>query len=173
MFNTRRIIPRTLRFVRFNSTTAKDYVRKKPTFFELLKTPTTKSLLLTLLTTSISIDLINTRKNLETLKTSYSLKYEILMEIIEKLNNNEKIDLAKELRLANSFTDNQYNSRTDIEFDEQLEQFLKEISEEPKEAQSKEAQPKAVQPKDAVEVIEQQPNVESTKPEKKSNTVFY
>lgn len=119
-----------LLFVRTNSTTAKQYVRTKPKFFALLNTPTTKSLILTLITTSIIIDMINSRKNLETLSKSYNLKFEILRDLITKLENNEKVDIAGELKLANSFTENRYNSKTDIEVDEQLGQFLKQLADE-------------------------------------------
>jgi len=103
-----------LLFSRFNSTTAKQYVRTKPKFFDLLNTPTTKSLIWTLITTSIIVYMINSRKNLETLSKSYNLKFEILEDLIAKLERNEKVDIAQELKLANSFTENKYNSRTDV-----------------------------------------------------------
>ncbi|EER33115.1 predicted protein [Candida tropicalis MYA-3404] len=119
-----------LLFSRFNSTTAKQYVRTKPKFFDLLNTPTTKSLIWTLITTSIIVDMINSRKNLETLSKSYNLKFEILEDLIAKLERNEKVDIAQELKLANSFTENKYNSRTDVEVDEQLDQFLKQVADE-------------------------------------------
>ena len=119
-----------LLFSRFNSTTAKQYVRTKPKFFDLLNTPTTKSLIWTLITTSIIVDMINSRKNLETLSKSYNLKFEILQDLIAKLERNEKVDIAQELKLANSFTENKYNSRTDVEVDEQLDQFLKQVADE-------------------------------------------
>ncbi|RCK63506.1 hypothetical protein Cantr_09751 [Candida viswanathii] len=121
---------RATSFIRTNATTAKQYVRSKPKFYDLLKTPTTKSLILTLITTSIIIDTINSRKSLETLKKSYSLKFEILDELIAKLLKNEKTDIASELKLANSYTENKYNSRTDIEVDQQLDQFLKLLADE-------------------------------------------
>lgn len=73
---------------------------------------------------------MNSKKNLETLINSYNLKFEILLEIIDKLNNNEKFDITKELQLANSFTENKYSSKIDIQMDEQLEQFLKEITQD-------------------------------------------
>lgn len=81
---------------------------------DLIRTPTTKSLILTLITSSMIIELMNSKKNLETLINSYNLKFEILLEIIDKLNNNEKFDITKELQLANSFTENKYSSKTDI-----------------------------------------------------------
>lgn len=74
--------------------------------------------------------MINSRKNLETLSKSYNLKFEILRDLITKLENNEKVDIAGELKLANSFTENRYNSKTDIEVDEQLGQFLKQLADE-------------------------------------------
>ena len=77
-------------FIRFNSTTAKQYVRQKPKMMDLIRTPTTKSLILTLITSSMIIELMNSKKNLETLINSYNLKFEILLEIIDKLNNNKK-----------------------------------------------------------------------------------
>ena len=136
MFSTRvtfrwslSIRPNSL-FSRFNSTTAKQYVRQKPKMMDLIRTPTTKSLILTLITSSMIIELMNSKKNLETLINSYNLKFEILLEIIDKLNNNEKFDITKELQLANSFTENKYSSKTDIQMDEQLEQFLKEITQD-------------------------------------------
>jgi DNA uptake protein ComE-like DNA-binding protein len=64
------------------------------------------------------------------LKKSYSLKFEILDELIAKLLKNEKTDIASELKLANSYTENKYNSRTDIEVDQQLDQFLKLLADE-------------------------------------------
>lgn len=73
---------------------------------------------------------MNSKKNFETLINSYNLKFEILLEIIDKLNNNEKFDITKELQLANSFTENKYSSKTDIQMDEQLEQFLKQITQD-------------------------------------------
>ena len=73
---------------------------------------------------------MNSKKNFETLINSYNLKFKILLEIIDKLNNNEKFDITKELQLANSFTENKYSSKTDIQMDEQLEQFLKEITQD-------------------------------------------
>ena len=74
--------------------------------------------------------MINSRKNLETLSKSYNLKFEILEDLIAKLERNEKVDIAQELKLANSFTENKYNSRTDVEVDEQLDQFLKQVADE-------------------------------------------
>ncbi|CAI5756986.1 unnamed protein product [Candida verbasci] len=117
-------------FIRFNSTNAKQYIRKKPKFYDLLKTPTTKSLLLTLLCTSFVLDLTNKRKELEVMKLSYENKFLILDDILTKLLNNEKFDLAKELNLANVLTKFKYNSKIDIELDEQLEEFFKMDEEE-------------------------------------------
>ena len=59
---------------------------------DLIRTPTTKSLILTLITSSMIIELMNS-KNLETLINSYNLKFEILLEIIDKLNNKNLISL--------------------------------------------------------------------------------
>lgn len=58
------------------------------------------------------------------------MKFEILEDLIAKLERNEKVDIAQELKLANSFTENKYNSRTDVEVDEQLDQFLKQVADE-------------------------------------------
>lgn len=118
-------------FIRYNSTTAKQYVRKRPTFRDLIKAPVFKTLILTLFFASASLDLVKHRKELETLTGSYTRKFTVLEELIKKLENNETVDIAKELQLANAFTKHKYNSVTDIELDEQLETFLKMADEPP------------------------------------------
>ncbi|KAI5954478.1 hypothetical protein KGF54_002253 [Candida jiufengensis] len=120
-------------FIRQNSQTAQTYIRQKPKLYSLLKTKTTKSLILTLFTTSIIIDLIKIRKNLINLETSYSLKFEILENIITQLKNSsydDNFDLKKELKLANSFIDNKQQNKQDLEIDFKLNEFLKSLEEE-------------------------------------------
>ena len=76
------------------------------------------------------VDLLKARRETEQLQKSYSTKFEILRGVIEKLKNGEPVDLAKELNLANTFTRLKYGLMVDVEFDEQLEEFLKMANED-------------------------------------------
>ncbi|RLV92975.1 hypothetical protein JA1_002757 [Spathaspora sp. JA1] len=115
---------------RFQSTTASNYIRSKPRIIDMFKTTSFKSLVLTLLFTSIVVDVTKTRKETEMLTNSYNSKFELLNDIIDKLNNNQSIELTKELKLANLLTKHKYNSVVDIEIDQQLEDMFKEVEKE-------------------------------------------
>lgn len=72
------------------------------------------------------IDLLNVRRDLESLQHSYTMKFALLGEIIDKLNRGDLFDLDKELKLANAFTsETKYGSVDDVELDQELEEFLK------------------------------------------------
>ncbi|EGW32502.1 uncharacterized protein SPAPADRAFT_138015 [Spathaspora passalidarum NRRL Y-27907] len=115
---------------RYQSTTASRYIRAKPRAIDMFRTPTFKSIVLTLVFCSIVVDVTKTRKELEGLNNSYNSKFELLNDIIDKLNANQPIDLAKELKMANLLTKHKYKSVVDIELDEQLEDMFKELQEE-------------------------------------------
>ncbi|KAL7665158.1 hypothetical protein ABC855_g2413 [[Candida] zeylanoides] len=93
--------------------------------------PLFKSIFLTLLFGSVTIDLMRNRKNYEALESSYGSKIMILEDIAGRLERGERVDITKELRLANSLTQNRYDSVTDIEFDEHLERLVKGLDESP------------------------------------------
>ncbi|KAG2735075.1 hypothetical protein G9P44_001289 [Scheffersomyces stipitis] len=125
-----RFTSRTLRrahLTRANSTTTsgQTFVRKRPTVRDLMKTPVFKSIFLTLVFGTAVVDFMKNRKELETLVNAHNSKFVILEEIIERVSRNEHVDIARELRIANTLTRNNYNTVTDIELDEQLENFLK------------------------------------------------
>ena len=90
-----------------------------------MKTPVFKSIFLTLVFGTAVVDFMKNRKELETLVNAHNSKFVILEEIIERVSRNEHVDIARELRIANTLTRNNYNTVTDIELDEQLENFLK------------------------------------------------
>jgi hypothetical protein len=69
------------------------------------------------------------RKEFELLKQTHQSKMDILNGIIDKLRRGDPVDVAGELKIANSLTKHKYNTVLDIELDEQLESFLK-LSEE-------------------------------------------
>ncbi|KAI3402985.2 hypothetical protein KGF56_004238 [Candida oxycetoniae] len=114
-----------LLLIRRSLSTAESYIRPKPKFWSLLKTPTTKSLILSLICTSVMIELLKSRREVQQLQASYQLRFQVLGEILTKLKNGENFDLKRELHLANIFTEQKYNSKTDIELDQQIEQLLK------------------------------------------------
>ncbi|KAG7660697.1 uncharacterized protein J8A68_005814 [[Candida] subhashii] len=125
-------------FIRYNSTNnAQQFIKKRSTFRDLMKKPIFKTLILTLIFTSVTLELVKQRKELESLTGSYTRKFSVLTNIINKLNNNETVDIVKELQFANAFTKYKYNSITDIELDEQLEAFLK-LADEPEQPESQE-----------------------------------
>ena len=130
MFRFSRVNLKLRRYNSSSTTSSAQYIRPRPKFYSLLKTPTTKSLILALITTSIMVDLLKARRETEQLQKSYSTKFEILRGVIEKLKNGEPVDLAKELNLANTFTRLKYGLMVDVEFDEQLEDFLKMANED-------------------------------------------
>lgn len=93
--------------------------------------PLFKSIFLTLLFGLVTIDLMRNRKNYEALESSYGSKIMILEDIAGRLERGERVDITKELRLANSLTQNRYDLVTDIEFDEHLERLVKGLDESP------------------------------------------
>lgn len=65
------------------------------------------------------------RKELESLKGAYEAKFRILEDVTSKVRRREPVDVAQELRIANSITRHKYNSVTDVEMDEQFEEILR------------------------------------------------
>lgn len=117
-------IPRPLLHVRFNSTvqvprTTLGRIR------ELFKSPTLKSVFLTFVFGTVVVETMKGRKELEQLELRYKAKFGILEEAIERLKQGDQIDISKELKLANTLTKGKYNVVTDIELDDELEEFLK------------------------------------------------
>lgn len=100
-------------------------IRKKPTFRDLVKAPIFKSIFLTIVFGTAIVGLIDSRRELETLEQTYNSKFVILEEIIAKLEKGENVDIHRELKLVNKLTKNKYNTVTDIELDEQLDEILK------------------------------------------------
>lgn len=100
-------------------------IRKKPTFRDLVKAPIFKSIFLTIVFGTAIVGLIDARRESETLEQTYNSKFVILEEIIAKLEKGENVDIHRELKLVNKLTKNKYNTVTDIELDEQLDEFLK------------------------------------------------
>ena len=100
-------------------------IRKKPTFRDLVKAPIFKSIFLTIVFGTAIVGLIDSRRELETLEQTYNSKFVILEEIISKLERGENVDIHRELKLVNKLTKNKYNTVTDIELDEQLDEILK------------------------------------------------
>ena len=105
-------------------------IRKKPTFRDLVKAPAFKSIFLTIMFGTAMVGLIDSRRELETLEQTYNSKFVILEEIISKLEKGENVDIHHELKLVNKLTKNKYNTVTDIELDDQLDEFLKMTEDE-------------------------------------------
>lgn len=100
------------------------HIRKPVTFRDLLKTPVLKTLFLTFVFGSAVVESSNARKEIESLKAAYDVKFRILRDVTQKINNKEPVNVAQELNIANSMTRNKYNSVTDLEVDDQFEAFL-------------------------------------------------
>lgn len=94
-------------------------------FRDLVKAPIFKSIFLTIVFGTAIVGLIDSRRELETLEQTYNSKFVILEEIIAKLEKGENVDIHRELKLVNKLTKNKYNTVTDIELDEQLDEILK------------------------------------------------
>lgn len=109
-------------FIRHNSTI---HPRKKPSYRDLISGPVAKSLFLTIVFGSVMVDATRNRKEIDALRAAYDTKFRILEEITLKIKNNQPVDVAQELKVANAITRNKYNSVTDVELDDQLEDFLK------------------------------------------------
>lgn len=99
--------------------------KRTPSYKVLLQTPVFKSLFLTLVFGTTVVEATKNRKEIEALRAAYEAKFAILRDVTAKLNNKEPVDVAQELRIANAMTKNKYNSVTDVELDEQFEDFLK------------------------------------------------
>lgn len=104
--------------------------RKKPILRDLISGPVFKSLVLTLVFGSVVVNATGSRKEMELLQAAYEAKFRILEDITRKVRNKEPVDVAQELKIANSITRHKYNSVTDVELDEQFEAFLM-MAEEP------------------------------------------
>lgn len=121
-----------LRCSRKTYSTAQATAGRKLRFRDLLKTPVFKSVLLTMLFGSTVIDFMKKRKEYEALISTYETRFDILNGIIAKLKKGETVDLNQELNIANSLTRHKYNTVTDVELDEQLNEFLKLAEEKEK-----------------------------------------
>lgn len=71
------------------------------------------------------VDATKNRKEMEALRAAYDTKFRILSDITEKVRNRVPVDVAQELKVANAITRNKYNSVTDVELDDQLEEILR------------------------------------------------
>lgn len=91
----------------------------------LFNTPTTKAILLTVAFGSIAIDLGRRRSEFEAFQTSQAIKDNVLEQVIRKLQAGELVDIHRELKIANAATRYNYSEVTEIEIDDELEQFLK------------------------------------------------
>lgn len=96
----------------------------KKSYKELFNTSVLKSMFLMVCFGTVVVDVVKNRRELEMLEHGYQSKFNILEEVIEKLRNGDHVDLARELKLANSLTSHNQDI-SDIEFDEQLEKFFK------------------------------------------------
>lgn len=113
-------------FHRHNST------RTRATFKDLVRTPVVKSVFYTVIFGSVVVEFMRARKEHESLIATYDSKFFILRNIIDKLEKGEAIEIGQELKMANTLTKHKYNTVTDIELDNQLDEFLKLADEEPK-----------------------------------------
>lgn len=104
--------------------------RRRPSYRDLFSGPVAKSLFLTVVFGSVMVDATRNRKEIDALRAAYETKFLILQDITHKIRNKEPVDVAQELKVANAITRNKYNSVTDVELDDQLEEFLKMAEEE-------------------------------------------
>ncbi|SGZ50196.1 CIC11C00000001955 [Sungouiella intermedia] len=104
--------------------------RAKPSYRDLISGPVAKSLFLTIVFGSVLVDATKNRKEIEALRAAYETKFRILEDITTRVRNKEPVDVALELKVANAITRNKYNSVTDVELDDQLEEMLKMAEEE-------------------------------------------
>ncbi|ODV78213.1 uncharacterized protein CANTADRAFT_36089, partial [Suhomyces tanzawaensis NRRL Y-17324] len=96
----------------------------RPTFRDLLKTPVFKSLFLTFVFGTVVVDVMKGRRALEEIKSNHEAKFGILEDVIAKLKNGEKVDIARELKLAKTLSTKEQREN-DIEVDEQIENWFK------------------------------------------------
>ncbi|KAK6203199.1 uncharacterized protein RJT21DRAFT_119341 [Scheffersomyces amazonensis] len=111
--------------VRFNGTTTKQFIRSRPKVRDLIRAPIFKSFFLTIVLGTVVVDYIKTKKDYELLVRTHESKFTVLQDLINNLKNGDKVDVARELKIANTLTKNRYGTVTDIEVDEELEKFLK------------------------------------------------
>lgn len=114
-----------VRGLRSYSTTVPVYTR--PTFRQLMKRPVFKTLVLTFMFGSAMAEVVHHKRRLADTTHRFNNKIEILEEIIQKLEKNEPIDIERELRLANALTQ---TKEVDIEIDDAVENFFKQLTEE-------------------------------------------
>lgn len=100
-------------------------VQKGTSVRDLFYNPVFKSLFLTLVLGSAVVEATKNRKELDALRAAYEAKFGVLENAIERIRRREPVDMAAELRLANSLTRNKYNNVTDVHLDDQFEAFLK------------------------------------------------
>ncbi|OBA20639.1 hypothetical protein METBIDRAFT_24275, partial [Metschnikowia bicuspidata var. bicuspidata NRRL YB-4993] len=99
-------------------------VKKGSSVRELFYTPVFKSLFLTLVLGSAVVEATKNRKAIDSLRTAYDARFGVLKSATEKIRLRQPVDVAAELKLANSLTRNMYNSVTDVQLDDQFESFL-------------------------------------------------
>ncbi|CUM63591.1 uncharacterized protein PRCAT00001171001 [Priceomyces carsonii] len=97
---------------------------KKQTVRSLFRQPIFKSIFLTIVFGSAVVDFMRTRKEYEAMNQIYETKFTLLKDIINDLKSGRKLDISKELNIANTLTKYKYNTVTDVEFDESLNAFL-------------------------------------------------
>lgn len=107
-------------YVRYASTASP----RRPTVRELFRAPIIKSVVLTVLFGSAVVELIKQRRELEGLKLAHQSKFAIYEDIIAKLKRGEKVDLAHDLKIANTLTKHRYNTVNEIEMDEELSELF-------------------------------------------------
>lgn len=124
--------------------------QRSPGIREMVSAPVFKTLLLTLLFGSVVVEYSRNKRELNTLQAAYESRFQVLREATAKIRRREPVDVAAELKLANSLTRNRYSSVKDVEMEQLFEDFLKyaldpEPAKEPKaekvEARVKEAAP--------------------------------
>lgn len=99
--------------------------RPKPTWRDALLAPIVKSIALTLLFGSVVLDATKKRKDLEALESAYAARFKILHSVNARLRNKEPVDVVAELRIADAITRNRYTLVSDVELEEQVEDFFK------------------------------------------------
>lgn len=98
--------------------------------------PLVKSLILTVVFGSAVVEATKSRKDLEGYRKTYEFRFSVLNDIIGKLERDEPVDIQQELKVVNTLTKHRYNTATDIELDEQLEDFLKQVESEIEETEA-------------------------------------
>lgn len=104
---------------------------RRPSYRDLLKAPIFKSIFLTVVFGLAVIELMRNRKELEALVSTHEAKFALLDELKAKLRRGDHVDVVLELKMANTLTKYRYNTVTDIQLDEQLNELLKMAEESP------------------------------------------